>query len=109
VALLACLAEQIDQFVPYRDLKREVLARTGGGGGAEEATFCQKLKSRIKVEFVPGIDRLIVTSNKGDGYRLRAEGEAKAVEKLLMWRRTRSSRFCSRGCRRSIPARLRWC
>lgn len=74
-ALLDCLAGQLDQFVPYRDLKREVLRRTGGSGGAEEATFCQKLKSRIKERFVPGIDRLIVTTNKADGYRLRAEGE----------------------------------
>jgi hypothetical protein len=71
-ALLAVLAEEFDQFVPYATLKREVLRRTGGRGGAEEATFCQKLKSRIKKEFIPGIDRLVVTSNKGDGYRLRA-------------------------------------
>jgi hypothetical protein len=72
---LACLAEQIDRYVPYGDLKRDVLSRTGGAGGAEEATFCQKLKSRIKEKYIPGIDRLIVTSNKADGYRLRAEAE----------------------------------
>lgn len=76
-ALLACLAEQIDQFVPYRDLKREVLARTGGKAETDEATFCQKVKSRAK-KAIPGIDRLLVTSNKGDGYRLRAEGETSA-------------------------------
>jgi hypothetical protein len=74
-AMLACLAEQADQFVSYRELKREVLRQTGGSGGTEEATFCQKLKSRIKEKYVPGIDRLVVTTNKGDGYRLRAEGE----------------------------------
>ncbi len=72
-ALLACLAEQLDHFVPYRDLKREVLRCTGGTAEADEATFCQKLKSRIKKEFIPDIDRLIVTSNKADGYRLRRE------------------------------------
>lgn len=70
--LLACLAEHLDRYVPYADLKRAVLRHTGGTGGAEEATFCQKLKSRIKEKYVPGIDRLVVTSNKGDGYRLRA-------------------------------------
>ena len=73
---LACLQEQLDRYVPYADLKREVLRRTGGADGTEEATFCQKLKSRIKARYVAGIDTLIVTSNKGDGYRLRAEGEA---------------------------------
>jgi hypothetical protein len=73
---LSCLAEQIDRYVPYEDLKRDVLNRTGGTGGADEATFSQKLKSRIKEKYVPGIDRLIVTSNKAAGYRLRAEVEA---------------------------------
>jgi hypothetical protein len=71
--LLACLAEQLDRYVPYADLKREVLRHSGGAGGPEDATFCQKLKSRIKERYVPGIDRLVVTSNKADGYRMRAE------------------------------------
>ena len=75
-AFLACLAEQLDQFVSYCDLKRAVLRETGGSGGADEATFCQKLKSRIKKEYVTGIDRLVIVSHKGDGYRMRAEGEA---------------------------------
>jgi hypothetical protein len=70
---LACLADHLDGYVPYADLKRDVLSRTGGNGGADEATFCQKLKSRIKEKYVPSIDRLLVTSNKADGYRLRAE------------------------------------
>jgi hypothetical protein len=74
-AFLDCLFVQRDQFVPYRDLKRAVLQCTGGSGDVEDATFCQKLKSRIKQRYVPGIDRLVVTTNKGDGYRLRAEGE----------------------------------
>jgi hypothetical protein len=73
--LLACLTEQCDHFVPYSDLKREIMRRTGGSGGIDEATFCQKLKSRIKAKYVPGIDRLLVTTNKGDGFRLRAAVE----------------------------------
>lgn len=73
---LACLHDHLDHYVPYADLKREILRSTGGGGDIDEATLCQKLKSRIKSKYIPGIDRLIVTSNKGDGYRLRAEGDA---------------------------------
>lgn len=73
--LLASLAEQLDHFVPYSDLKHEILRRTGGSGEIDEATFCQKLKSRIKARYVPGIDRLLATTNKGDGFRLRAAVE----------------------------------
>ena len=72
---LRCLAEQLDHFVPYADLKREVLRRSGSTDGTEEATFCQVLKSRIKRNWVPEIDRLIATTNKGDGYRLRGHAE----------------------------------
>jgi hypothetical protein len=57
--------------VPYADLKHEVLRRSGSADTTEEATFCQKLKSRLK-KGLPAIDRLVVTTNKGDGYRLRA-------------------------------------
>ena len=57
--------------MPYPDIKREVLFRSGGADGTEEATYCQGLKSRLKRR-MPGIDRLVVTTNKGDGYRLRA-------------------------------------
>lgn len=73
-AFLSALTEQLGQFVSYGELKRAVLRRTAGRGDTDEATFCQKLKSRIKAKYMPGIDRLVVTSNKGDGYRLRAEG-----------------------------------
>ena len=68
---LACLARHLDHFVPYADLKREVLRQAGSRDGTEEATFCQGLKSRIKKKWVPQVDRLVVTTNKGDGYRLR--------------------------------------
>ncbi len=72
---LRCLAEHLDAFVPYADLKREVLRASGSRDGPEEATFCQKLKSRIKARYVPGIDRFVVTTNKADGYRMRAKGK----------------------------------
>jgi hypothetical protein len=48
-----------------------VLRRAGSTDTTEEATFCQGLKSRIKKKWVPRIDELIATTNKGDGYRLR--------------------------------------
>jgi hypothetical protein len=54
-----------------RDLKHEVLGRSGSRDATEEATFCQKLEGRIKARWVAEIDRLIATTNKGDGYRLR--------------------------------------
>lgn len=71
-AFLACLAEQQDAFVPYADIKRCVLEMTGSRDETEEATFCQGLKSRIKKKWIPQLDQLIVTTNKGEGYRLRA-------------------------------------
>ena len=37
---LACLAAQLDRFVPYADLKRHVLQAAGSTDGTEEATFC---------------------------------------------------------------------
>jgi DNA-binding winged helix-turn-helix (wHTH) protein len=73
--LLACLAEGVDRYVAYADLKHEVLRRSGSRDTTEEATFCQKLKGRIKKTWVPAIDRLVVTTNKGDGYRLRGRVE----------------------------------
>jgi hypothetical protein len=70
-AFLAALAREIDAFLPYRDLKQSVLRQTGSMDTTDEATFCQKLKSRIKGKWVPRIDAVSTTSNKGDGYRLR--------------------------------------
>jgi hypothetical protein len=69
-SLFNCLWEQVDRFVPYGDLKQFVLRGSGSRDTTEEATFCQRLKNRIKKR-VPRIDDLIVTTNKGDGYRLR--------------------------------------
>ena len=69
--LLDALARNLDRFVPYQDLKEYVLRAAGSADSTEEATFCQRLKNRIKRAWVPQIDRLIATTNKGDGYRLR--------------------------------------
>ncbi len=72
---LDCLARNLDRFVTYADLKREVLRRAGSSDTKEEATFCHGLKSRIKKKYVAEIDRLLVTTNKADGYRLRGHVE----------------------------------
>ena len=58
----------------YAELKHFVLREAGSTEQADEATFCQRLKSRIKKLWIPEIDTLVVTSNKGDGYRLRGHG-----------------------------------
>jgi hypothetical protein len=68
--LLVCLSRQQDRFIAYADLKHFVLQQSGSTDETEEANFCQKLKSRIK-KHIPEIDRLIVTTNKADGYQLR--------------------------------------
>lgn len=69
-ALLILLWRRLDEYVAYSDLKKFVLQATGSADSADEATFCQRLKSRIK-KSIPAIDRLITTTNKADGYRLR--------------------------------------
>lgn len=68
---LECLAARLDHFVPYPDIRHYVLVRAGSTDATEEGTFCQGLKSRIKKKWIPEIDHLIATTNKGDGYRLR--------------------------------------
>lgn len=72
---LDCLARNLDRYVSYADLKYEVLRAADSTDGRDEATFCQRLKSKLKSEGVPEIDRLIATTNKGDGYRLRGHVE----------------------------------
>ena len=69
--LLDRLAKELDHYVPYADLKQHVLRQAGSSDQTDEATFCQRLKSRIKKQWVADIDALVVSSNKGDGYRLR--------------------------------------
>jgi hypothetical protein len=73
--LVQCLAQHLDRFVPYADLKREVQRRAGSADTRDEAGFCQQLKRRLKEKYVPAVDRLIVTTNKADGYRLRGYAE----------------------------------
>ena len=72
---LDCLARHLDAFVPYTDLKQEVLRRSGSKDSRDDATFCHRLKSAIKKKCIPEIDRFVVTTNKADGYRLRRQGE----------------------------------
>ncbi len=74
-AFLACLASRRGQFVSYGEIKREVLRRSGGRDSRDEASFCHRLKSRIKKKYIPSVDALVVTSNKADGYRLVARRE----------------------------------
>jgi hypothetical protein len=78
--LLSCLAQQLDRYVPYADLKSYVLRETGSRDSTDEATFCQKLKGRIKQRWVPEIDWLIAASGKGEGYRLRGQVKVEAWE-----------------------------
>jgi hypothetical protein len=69
---LDCLVRELDHFVSYADIKQYVLRQSGGSDSTEEATFCQQLKNRIKrKKWITEIDRLVVTTNKGEGYRLR--------------------------------------
>lgn len=70
--LVSVLAKHLNEVVSYTALKRAILERTGSSDMTEDATFCQKLKNNIKRKWIPGIDRLIVTTNKGEGYRLQA-------------------------------------
>src|SRR5436190_1163694 len=73
---------------------KEFFQRSEGSGRTdttEEATFCQKLKSRIKERSVPRIDELLVTSNKGDGYRMKGNWEHPQVIDLGFFCVCRSS------------------
>lgn len=69
--LMLHLSQHLDRYVSYRHLKHFVVHATGSSDETDEATFCHKLKSRIKKRILD-IDRFLVTSNKGDGYRLQA-------------------------------------
>ena len=69
--LLQRLADDLDHYVPYSDLKDYVLRQSGSRDATEEATFCHGLKSRIKKKWMPNIHLVLATTNKADGYRLR--------------------------------------
>jgi hypothetical protein len=76
---LDCLARRLDSFVPYQDLAEHVLRASGTASSTEDATFCQGLKSRIKKKYIAEIDRLIATTNKGHGFRLRGYAGMRAT------------------------------
>jgi hypothetical protein len=69
---LACLARSPHRSVPYSDLKQFVLRQAGSRDTTDEATFCHRLRYRLKRRWVPQIDRILVTTAKEKGYRLRA-------------------------------------
>jgi len=71
---LRCLSTHLDRYVAYADLKREVLRRSGSVDTRDEASFCHRLKNRIKMRFILRIDQFLVTTNKADGYRLVGRG-----------------------------------
>lgn len=70
---LRCLARSLDVIVPYRDLKHEVLHHAASRDTTDEATFCHRLRYRIKRNWIPQLDRVLVTRGKEKGYRLRGE------------------------------------
>ena len=70
---LCRLADDLDRFVPYTDLKHYVLQESGSSDSTDDATFCQLLKSRTKRKWMPKIDAVLATTNKADGYRLRRD------------------------------------
>lgn len=72
-ALLACLARRQGRFVAYAAIKREVLRATGGRDTRDAASFCHRLKSRLKKRHVSGVDALVQTNSRADGYCLRSE------------------------------------
>jgi hypothetical protein len=70
--LLDVLIQSTERFVPYDELKLRVLQHTGGTDERDDATFCHRLKHRLK-QAIPDIDRWLITSGKGLGYRMHAE------------------------------------
>lgn len=68
------LIDRPSVLIPYADLKHQVARLSGSRDETDEATYCQKLKWRLKnVHGIAAIDRLVVTDRKLGGYRLLAE------------------------------------
>ncbi|MBI1812414.1 hypothetical protein HY285_00800 [Candidatus Peregrinibacteria bacterium] len=60
----------------YTDLKHFVCDQANSRDGTDEATFCHKLKGRIKTDHhIALIDRLIQTDRKSGGYLLLREAD----------------------------------
>lgn len=73
-AFLERLELSIGEAVPYADLKRSVRRATGSRDERDEATYCQRLKSRLKHQYgITAIDWLIETDRAVQGYRLVSE------------------------------------
>lgn len=73
-AFLNVLAGALGEVVPYADLKRAVCLATGSIDSRDEATFCHRLKSRLKKDHgIPAIDRVIEADRAQGGYRLLRE------------------------------------
>ncbi len=67
---LECLWQHAGAVVPYADIRHHVLRKSGSrDAAADEATYCQKLKSAVKKR-IPNIDDVIAATNKGHGYQM---------------------------------------
>lgn len=67
------LIERPGVLIPYTDLKHHVARLSGSRDTTDEATYCQKLKWRLKnVHGIAAIDELLATDRKLGGYRLLA-------------------------------------
>lgn len=68
------LSSALGEVVAYADLKRAVCRATGSIDSRDEATFCHRLKSRLKKDHgIAAIDRLIQADRALGGYRLLRE------------------------------------
>jgi hypothetical protein len=96
-AFVERLAAAKGEVIAYADLKRAVSLATGSIDSRDEATFCHRLKSRLKKNHsIPMIERLIEADPSMGGYRLVREtvladrgGESWESGKTVggMWRR----------------------
>ena len=67
---LDCLWRHAGAVVPYADIRHHVMQQSGSRDAvADEATYCQKLKSAVKKR-ITNIDDVIAATNKGHGYQL---------------------------------------
>lgn len=68
------LCRQPGVLVPYAELKHHVARMTGSRDATDEATFCQKLKWRLRtVHGIAAVDRILQTDRRLGGYRLSPE------------------------------------
>jgi len=73
-AFLERLSDAQGEVIAYGELKRAVCRATGSIDSRDEATFCHRLKSRLKKNHgITAIDRLIEADRAQGGYRLLRE------------------------------------